>query len=144
MSVAQSIDVASLEKLRRDFRGDLILPGDNDYDRSRIVWNAIADRYPAIVARCTSAQDVTAAVRFARDHDLVIAVRGGGHSVAGFSTCDGGMVIDLSRMRAVQIDPAKLIARVQGGALLEQLDRAPQEYGPARPGGLVRPTRRAG
>src|SRR2546429_2007993 len=144
MSVAQSIDVASLEKLRRDFRGDLILPGDNDYDRSRIVWNAIADRYPAIVARCTSAQDVTAAVRFARDHDLVIAVRGGGHSVAGFSTCDGGMVIDLSGMREVRVDPGKRTARVEGGALLEQLDRAAQEYGLACPVGVVGHTGVAG
>jgi len=144
MSVAQSLDVASLEKLQRDFRGDLILPGDNDYDRSRIVWNAIADRYPAIVARCTSAQDVTAAVRFARDHDLVIAVRGGGHSVAGFSTCDGGMVIDLSGMRDVRVDPGKRTARVEGGALLEQLDRAAQEYGLACPVGVVGHTGVAG
>jgi len=137
MSVAQSLDVASLEKLRKDFRGDLILPGDGDYDRSRVVWNAIADRYPAIVARCTRVDDVVTAVRFARDHDLVIAIRGGGHSVAGFSTCDGGMVIDLSGMRAVQIDPVKRTARVEGGALLEQLDRAAQEYGLACPVGVV-------
>lgn len=137
MSVAQSPDAASLEKLRTDFRGDLILPGDSGYDRSRVVWNAIADRYPAIVARCTRVQDVIAAVRFARDHDLVIAVRGGGHSVAGFSTCDGGMVIDLSGMRAVRVDPAARTARVEGGALLEQLDRAAQEYGLACPVGVV-------
>jgi FAD/FMN-containing dehydrogenase len=137
MSVAQSLDVASLEKLRKDFRGELILPGDSEYDRSRVVWNAIADRHPAIVARCTRVEDVVAAVRFARDRDLVIAVRGGGHSVAGFSTCDGGMVIDLSGMRDVRVDPATRSARVQGGALLEQLDRAAQEYGLACPVGVV-------
>src|SRR5205823_9663028 len=100
-------------------------------------WNAVADRYPAIVARCTRVEDVVAAVRFARASDLVIAVRGGGHSVAGFSTCDGGMVIDLSGMREVRVDPGKRTARVEGGALLEQLDRAAQEYGLACPVGVV-------
>ena len=137
MSVTASLDAASLGKLRETFRGQLILPGDRDYDASRIVWNAIADRHPAVIARCTRAEDVVAAVRFAREHDLVIAVRGGGHSVAGFSTCDAGIVIDLSGMRAVHVDPVKRIARVQGGALLEQLDRAAQEYGLACPVGVV-------
>ena len=79
----------------------------------------MADRHLTLIARCTRVVDVVTAVRFAREHDLVIAVRGGGHSVAGFSTRDGGVVIDLSGMRAVEIDPAKRIARVQGGALLE-------------------------
>jgi len=137
MSVTESLDGASLGKLRENFRGQLILPGDREYDSSRIVWNAIADRHPAVIARCTRAEDVVAAVRFAREHDLVIAVRGGGHSVAGFSTCDAGIVIDLSGMRAVHVDPARRIARVQGGALLEQLDRAAQEYGLACPVGVV-------
>src|SRR5437870_5502425 len=137
MSLAQTIDMASLGNLREKFRGQLILPADREYDARRVVWNAIADRYPALIARCTRVEDVIAAVRFAREHDLVIAVRGGGHSVAGFSTCNGGVVIDLSGMRAVEIDPAKRIARVQGGALLEQLDRAAQEYGLACPVGVV-------
>jgi FAD/FMN-containing dehydrogenase len=140
----QIIDLASLEKLRKEFRGELILPGDSEYNRARVVWNAIADRHPAVVARCTRVEDVVAAVRFARDQDLVIAVRGGGHSVAGFSTCDGGMVIDLSGMRDVHVDPTKRIARVQGGALLEQLDRAAQEYGLACPVGVVGHTGVAG
>jgi len=137
MSVTQTLDSGSLEKLRGGFRGRLIQPGDDEYDSRRIVWNAIADRHPALIARCTRVEDVVAAVRFAREHDLVIAVRGGGHSVAGFSTCDGGVVIDLSGMRAVRVDPAKRIARVEGGALLEQLDRAAQEYGLACPVGVV-------
>jgi FAD/FMN-containing dehydrogenase len=137
MSVAQSLDVASLEKLRKEFRGHLILPGDSEYDRSRVVWNGIADRHPAIVARCSRVDDVVAALRFAREHDLVIAVRGGGHSVAGFSTCDGGLVIDLSGMRNVHVDPERRIARVDGGALLEQLDDAAQKYGLACPVGVV-------
>ena len=144
MSATQTLEGPSLERLRRDFRGRLILPGDAEYDHSRVVWNAIADRYPAIVARCTRVEDVVAAVRFAREHDLVIAVRGGGHSVAGFSTCDGGMVVDLSGMRDIRVDPAAQIARVQGGALLEQLDRAAQEYGLACPVGVVGHTGVAG
>src|SRR2546428_14181895 len=86
MSVAQTIDLASIGKLREKFRGQLILPADREYDARRVVWNAIADRYPALIARCTRVEDVMAAVRFAREHDLIIAVRGGGHSVAGIST----------------------------------------------------------
>jgi FAD/FMN-containing dehydrogenase len=137
MSATQTLEGPSLERLRQGFRGQLILPGDAEYDRSRVVWNAIADRHPAIVARCTRVEDVIAAVRFARERDLVIAVRGGGHSVAGFSTCDGGIVIDLSGMRDVRVDPVARTARVEGGALLEQLDRAAQEYGLACPVGVV-------
>src|SRR3989454_1019399 len=144
MSIAQTLHGASLEKLRKGFRGQLILPGDSDYDRSRAVWNAIADRHPALIARCTRVEDVIAALQFAREHDLVIAVRGGGHSVAGFSTCDGGVVIDLFGMRAVKVDPARRTARVEGGALLEQLDRAAQEYGLACPVGVVGHTGVAG
>ena len=143
MTVTQSLHAASLEKLRNGFRGELIQPGDSEYDSSRVVWNAMADRHPALIARCTRVEDVVTAVRFAREHDLVIAVRGGGHSVAGFSTCDGGVVIDLSGMRAVEIDPASRTARVQG-ALLEQLDRAAQEYGLACPVGVVGHTGVAG
>jgi FAD/FMN-containing dehydrogenase len=137
MKVEQTIDTAALGKLRDTFHGQPILPGDTDYDRSRAVWNAIADRHPAIVARCSRVEDVIAAVRFARERDLVIAVRGGGHSVAGFSTCGGGMGLDLSGMRDVRVDSTKRTARVQGGALLEQLDRAAQEYGLACPVGVV-------
>src|SRR5438034_8696378 len=144
MSVAQTIDMASIGNLREKFRGQLILPADREYDARRVVWNAIADRYPALIARCTRVEDAIAAVRFAREHDLIIAVRGGGHSVAGFSTCDGGMVIDLSGMRDVRVDPGKRTARVEGGALLEQLDRAAQEYGLACPVGVVGHTGVAG
>ena len=92
MTVTESLDAASFEKLRNGFRGELIQPGDREYDSSRVVWNAMADRHLTLIARCTRVVDVVTAVRFAREHDLVIAVRGGGHSVAGFSTCDGGVV----------------------------------------------------
>src|SRR5256886_4459597 len=137
MTVTRTVDVASLAPLQKSFRGQLILPGDGEYDRSRVVWNGIADRYPAIIARCTRVDDVIAAIRFARERDLVVAVRGGGHSVAGFSTCDAGMVIDLSGMRAVHVDPVTRTARVEGGALLEQLDQAAQQFGLACPVGVV-------
>src|SRR3989475_7716295 len=96
------------------------------------------------MARCARVEDLIAAVGFARRHDRLIAVRGGGHSVAGFSTCDGGVVIDLSGMRGVTVDPAKRTARVEAGALLEQLDRAAQEYGLACPVGVVGHTGVAG
>lgn len=137
VQTARTLEGGAIARLRDQFRGQIILPGDGEYDRARVVWNAIADRRPAIIGLCTEIDDVVVAVRFARDQRLVIAVRGGGHSVAGFSTCDGGTVIDLSGMRTVQVDPARRIARVEGGALLEQLDRAAQEYGLACPVGVV-------
>ena len=89
------------------FTGQIVRPDDPEYDQARIVWNAMADKRPALIARCAGVDDVITAVRFAREQDLVVAVRGGGHSVAGFSTCDGGIVIDLSLMRDVTIDAAK-------------------------------------
>jgi FAD/FMN-containing dehydrogenase len=115
----------------------VILPGDLDYEQARLVWNAIADRRPAMVVRCSSVDDVVSAVRYAREQQLTVAVRGGGHSVAGFSTCDGGMVIDLSRMREVSVDPARKRATAQGGAHLSQLDQAAQAHGLVCPVGVV-------
>src|ERR1700674_2461257 len=122
LRMRSAIDAPSLARFRGRFAGEVVLPGDADYDRSRVVWNAIADRRPAIIARCARSDDVVAAVRFAREQNLLIAVRGGGHSVAGFSSCDGGIVIDLSHMRDVAIDPEQRVARVQGGAPLSQRD----------------------
>jgi FAD/FMN-containing dehydrogenase len=134
----------SLAGFRDRFKGQLVGPDDPEYDQARAVWNAIADRRPALIARCTDVDDVVAAVRFAREQDLVIAVRGGGHSVAGFSTCDGGLVIDLSRMREVMVDPVSKRARAQGGAHLSQLDQAAQEHGLVCPVGVVGHTGVAG
>jgi FAD/FMN-containing dehydrogenase len=104
----------------------------------------MADRRPALIARCASPDDVIATVRFARDQDLVVAVRGGGHSVAGFSTCDGGIVIDLSRMRGLTVDPARRVARAEGGAHLSQLDREAQRFGLVCPVGVIGHTGVAG
>ena len=126
------------------FPGEVIEPGHPAYDGARVVWNAIADRRPAMIVRCTSVDDVVAAIRYARESGLEVAVRGGGHSVAGFGTCDGGMVIDLSRMREVTVDPMRRRATAQGGALLSQLDRAVQAHGLVCPVGVVGHTGVAG
>jgi len=126
------------------FAGQLVRPNDAEYDAARIVWNAMADKRPALIARCAGVDDVIAAVRFAREEELLVAVRGGGHSVAGFGTCDGGIVIDLSRMRGLTIDPDRRVAHVEGGAHLSQLDREAQSLGLACPVGVVGHTGVAG
>jgi FAD/FMN-containing dehydrogenase len=119
------------------FRGDLIAPGHDHYDEARAVWNGTVDRRPRLIARCTGTADVAAAVRFARDRDVEIAVRGGGHNVAGTAGCDDGIVIDLSAMRAVSVDPVERIAHVQGGALWGDVDHETQAHGLATTGGIV-------
>jgi FAD/FMN-containing dehydrogenase len=126
------------------FRGHLITADHPDYDTARAVWNGAVDRRPRLIARCSGTADVAAAVRFARDHDLEIAVRGGGHNVAGTAVCDGGIVIDLSAMRAVWVDPAGRTVRVQGGALWGDVDHETQAHGLATTGGIVSHTGVAG
>ncbi|HZO69780.1 MAG TPA: FAD-binding oxidoreductase [Kribbellaceae bacterium] len=126
------------------FRGRLITADHADYDTARAVWNGAVDRRPRLIARCSGTADVAAAVRFARDHDLEIAVRGGGHNVAGTAVCDDGIVIDLSAMRAVWVDPAGRTARVQGGALWGDVDHETQAHGLATTGGIVGHTGVAG
>jgi FAD/FMN-containing dehydrogenase len=119
------------------FRGRLISADHADYDVARAVWNGAIDRRPRLIARCTGTADVVAAVRFARDNDLEIAIRGGGHGVAGTAVCDGGIVIDLSDMRAVRVDPVGQRAWVQGGALWGDVDHETQAHGLATTGGIV-------
>lgn len=135
---------AMLEALRANFRGQLLQPGDTDYDTVRQIWNGMYDKRPALIARCAGTADVIAAVDFARDSGMVTAVRGGGHNSAGTGSCDDGLMIDLSAMRAVHVDPHTRRARVQGGATWGDFDREAQVYGLATPGGLISDTGVAG
>src|SRR3954449_5410821 len=135
---------AAVEELAAGFAGTLIQPGDGEYDEARRVWNGMFDRHPALVARCTSTADVVAAVNFARDNGMTVAVRGGGHSAAGYGTCDDGLVIDLSGMRNVDVDPAARTARAGGGATWGDFDAATQEHGLAVTGGRFSTTGIAG
>ena len=133
-----------LDQLRRSFRGDIIMPADPSYDDARRLWNAIHDRRPAIILRPTSAIEVATAVRFGLEHDLELAVRSGGHSVAGLRGRDGGLVVDLSAMRGVTVDRKAGVARANGGALLGELDVAAQAHGLVCPVGVVGHTGVAG
>ena len=126
-----------LAGLTEGFAGEVVLPGDPGYDGARVVWNGMIDRRPALIVRPTSTSDVASALRFARERDLVVAVRAGGHSIPGLSTCDGGIVVDLSRLRGAEVDPRARTARVGGGALLGELDDAAQAHGLVCPVGVV-------
>jgi hypothetical protein len=137
-------DSAAVNELERSFRGQVIRPVDLGYDRHRRVWNGSINRYPALIARCASVADVRAAVRFARQTDLPVAVRSGGHSFPGLSVCDDGIVIDLGSMKGIRVDPETRTARVQAGALLADLDRETQGFGLAVPAGVVSHTGVAG
>jgi FAD/FMN-containing dehydrogenase len=128
------------ERLAGELRGPLLVPGDSGYDEARAVYNAMIDRRPQVIARCGDVADVIAAVRFGRDEALDVAIRGGGHNGAGFGTVDGGLVIDLSAMNGVRIDPEARLAHVEGGALLGDLDHAAHAFGLATPAGIVSTT----
>jgi FAD/FMN-containing dehydrogenase len=134
-----SIDDAALGQLRTTIRGNVLKPDDPEYADNPI-FNAMHGRRPALIVRCAGTADVVDAVKFARQHGILVAVRGGGHSVAGHSSCDGGMVIDLTRMRSVEVDPDARIARVQGGAVWADVDRETQAFGLVVPGGVVSET----
>ncbi len=133
-----------IDHLGETFGGDVITPGDDAYDDARRVWNAVFDRRPAILVRPTDREDVATAIRFGRERDLEIAVRSGGHSASGHSTTDGGLVIDLSRLRGVTVDPVRRIAYANGGALLGELDVAAQAHGLVCPVGVIGHTGVAG
>jgi len=133
-----------IQSLERSLNGELIAPSHPDYDVRRAVWNGMIDRRPALIARCTSAADVAACVRFAREHNLEVAVRGGAHNVAGHATTSGGLVIDLSLMKDIFIDPDARIARVDPGVTWGELDAAAQVHGLATPGGVYSRTGIAG
>ncbi len=142
-SSAPSLGIA-IDRLGNAVAGPVIRPGDGDYDEHRRIWNGSIDRSPAVIVRCETTGDVQAAVRFAAEHQLLTAVRGGGHSFPGLSTCDGGIVIDLSLMRQIVVDPDNRTARVEAGALLGDVDRATQPYGLGVPAGIVSHTGVAG
>jgi FAD binding domain len=112
-----------LRGLRNRMRGTLALPGEDAYEAARTIWNAMIDRRPAVVAQCMGAADVIKTVKLARDAKLLLAVRGGGHNIAGNAVCDGGLLIDLSLMKSVHVDPASRIARVEPGATLADFER---------------------
>lgn len=137
-------DSRGVGALRKRFRGALLQPGEEGYDEARRIWNGAIDRRPMLIARCVGADDVVEAVRYARDRDLLVSVRGGGHAVAGHAVCDDGVMIDLSLMKGVQVDPAARTARAAGGLLWSELDRATQRFGLATTGGVISHTGIAG
>jgi FAD/FMN-containing dehydrogenase len=130
--------------LAASMRGQVLIAGNDGYDQARRVWNGMFDRSPAVIARCASPSDVMRAVTFAREHQLLTAVRAGGHSLSGKSTCDGGIMIDVSPMQSVRVDPRARTARVDGGALLAHLDRETRQFGLVTTAGTVSHTGAAG
>jgi FAD/FMN-containing dehydrogenase len=139
-----SVPDATVERFRTTFGGHLVGPDDDDYEEARRIWNGAIDRKPGLIARCRRTEDVVAAVRFAREQEFLVSVRGGGHGVGGHSLCDGGLVIDLSPMRDVDVDPAAATVRAGAGVLLGELDGATQPFGLAVPAGIVTHTGVAG
>ena len=138
------VDLSALEKLRKAVRGAVFCPGQDGYDAARSIPNAMINRRPAAIARCTGAADVIACVRFAGEHDLLVSVRGGGHSVAGKSVCDDGLVIDLSAMRGIHVNPDRKTVRAETGLTLGEFDRETQAFGLATTLGVVSKTGIAG
>jgi FAD/FMN-containing dehydrogenase len=133
-------DESAIEGLRAGLRGVLIQPSDENYDEARKVYNAMIDRRPALIARCADVADVIISVNFARENGLLLAVRGGGHNGAGLGICDGGLVIDLSQMKGVRVDPEKRTARVAGGCVWGEVDHATHAFGLATPSGIISTT----
>ena len=139
-----TVDTSRVEHLEDTLRGDLLRAGDEGYDEARRLFNAMHDKHPALIARCTGAADVMDAVDFARENGVLLSIRSGGHNVAGTSCCNGGLVIDLSQMRGVRVDPDRRIADVLPGATWADVDRETQAFGLVAPGGVVSTTGVAG
>jgi FAD/FMN-containing dehydrogenase len=139
-----SIKTEIIDGLKGSLRGRVLTPDSDQYDEARAIWNAMIDRRPALIVRCASAADVTRAVRFAAEHKLLLAVRGGGHNIAGNAVCDGGLMIDLSPMKSVRVDPAGRTAWVEPGVTLGEFDRDAQAFGLATPLGINSTTGVAG
>ena len=134
----------AIAELKTNFNGILLRPGEDGYHQARAVWNGMIDKCPALIARCTNAADVVSAVKFARTHDLLVSVRGGGHNVAGNAVCADGLMIDLSLMKGIQVDAPNRTARAEAGVLWSELDQATQQHGLATTGGTVSHTGIAG
>ncbi len=128
------LEEATVEDFKSSLRGALLRDGDDGYEQARMVWNGNIDRRPALIARCAGVADVIDAVNFARVNSLLVAIRGGAHSAAGHGTCDGGIVIDLSQMRGLRVDPGNRTAQAQAGVLWGDLDRDAQAFGLATTG----------
>ncbi len=144
MATTTDLETTTVESFGDQLRGEVLQPGDEGYDDARTVWNAMIDKEPALIARCKGTADVIGAVNFARDLDLLIAVKGGGHNIAGDAVCDDGLMIDLSAMNHVRIDPESKTARVGGGATWGDFDHEAQAFGLATTGGIVSSTGVAG
>ncbi|MFW6153413.1 MAG: FAD-binding oxidoreductase, partial [Halobacteriota archaeon] len=138
------LDSEAVEALREGFRGAVLRPGEAGYDEARTIWNAMIDRKPGVIAQCEGTADVISAVDFAREHDLLVSVKGGGHNVAGNAVCDDGIVIDCSPMNSVRVDPYETTARVGPGATLAEFDHEAQAFGLATPVGYNSTTGVAG
>ena len=139
-----TVSEQTIGAFKETLRGRLLTPESQEYNEARTIWNAMIDRRPALIVRCVNAADVVQAVRFAREHKLIVAMRGGGHNIAGNAVCDGGLMIDLSAMKSVHVDPARKTARVEGGATLGEFDSKAQEFGLATPLGINSTTGVAG
>jgi FAD/FMN-containing dehydrogenase len=135
-----TVTAEQIGQLAANLRGDLILPSDPDYESVRAVYNGMIDKRPAMIARCADVADVIAAVTFARKHDLLLAIRGGGHHGAGLGTCDAGLVIDLSQMKGIRVDPESRSVRVEGGCTWGEVDHATHAFGMATPSGFISTT----
>ena len=128
-STGKAVEEASIKEFQASLRGEILRPGDDGYDEARKVWNGMIDKRPALIARCTCTEDVQASVQFAREHELLVSVRGGGHNYAGKSVCDDGLMIDLSPMKGIRVDPVRRTARAQAGLRLGEFDRETQKFG---------------
>ncbi|MGH8069493.1 MAG: FAD-binding oxidoreductase [Candidatus Entotheonellia bacterium] len=144
MTMDTVLDEATLQQFKAGLRGALILPGDASYDAARTVWNGMIDKRPALIVRCAGAADVISAVQFARTHRLLVSVRGGGHNIPGNAVCDGGLMIDLSGMKSVRVDPMRRTARAEGGVTWGEFDHETQVFGLATTGGTDATTGIAG
>src|ERR1700710_1350070 len=144
MATQGVLGAATLKEFEDGLQGEMVRPDGSGYDEARAIWNGVHDCRPAVIARCANAADVRLAVGFASSEGLDVAVRGGGHSIPGFSTCDDGIVIDLAPMKGIEVDADGRTVKAQGGVTWAELDAATQEHGLATTGGLVSSTGVAG